>query len=170
MTKMTPLPKYKKMELLDEYYQLLAPLSHTAQQAFGSRATETPEHDVSQKFTSTLTEYYEKGGSLKYMAEALKVTYPALRRRVMTATLEPLPPLAKAKRSTAPTYMYVYAKEMLEQERAKGSKEYHTAIKKCYDSGLSLNKLARFVGLTSPYPLYYGLSKARLAEQSGSGS
>jgi len=164
MTQMTTTLKQQKLELLDEYYALLAPLAHDAGLAVGSRATDTDVHDSSRKFTTILTEYATKGGSLNMMADSLNLTYSALRRRVMTSELTPLP---RSTKSTAPLYMYEAASLMLASERQKGSKQYHVAIKRCYDSGLSLNKLARYVGLTSAYPLYYGLNKARLAENKG---
>ena len=154
--------KTVQYELLTEYFIVLAPLAPTAAQAFGSRSTASPEHAVSQKFTALVTEYYTKGGSLLLMAKALNITYPALRRRVMTAGLAPLP---RGRRSRASALDYQTAISELAEARSVSSATYHTAIKAVYDRGVSLNKLASQMGLKSAYPLYYGLSKARLAEQ-----
>jgi hypothetical protein len=154
--------KATQYELLTEYFTVLAPLAPTAAQAFGSRATASPEHTVSHKFTTLLTEYHTKGGSLILMAKALNITYPALRRRVMTAELAPLP---RGRRSKATALEYQNAISELAEARSISSATYHKAIKAVYDRGVSLNKLAGQMGLKSAYPLYYGLSKARLAEQ-----
>jgi AraC-like DNA-binding protein len=159
MTKRTD--KLTQMGLLTEYFALLAPLAHDASQAFGSRATASPEHTISQKFTTLLAEYHSKGGSLLLMSDALGITYPALRRRVMTAGLAPLP---RGKRSKATASDYQIAVIELKIAKAASSAEYHRSIKKVYDRGVSLNKLATHLGLKSAYPLYYGLNKARLAE------
>lgn len=152
----------KHKELLDEYYHKLAPLAETASLAFGSRSTDSPEHDISRAYTNLLVEFDSKGGSLLDMADALGVTYPALRRRVMTAELVPLP---RGRKSRASAEDYEIAVAFLHEARELGSASYHRAIKIVYDNKISLNKLAGYLGIKSAYPLYYGLSKARLEQE-----
>lgn len=154
--------KTTKLDILDEYIQPLTELAPMAMKAFGSRATDSTAHDASAKYTALLVEYTDKGGSLLMLAEALKVTYPALRRRVMTATIAPLP---RSTRSKKDDYAHTtLAKHLQTIKLTCPTKEYHDTIRRAYDDGFSLNKLARFMGLKSAYPLYYGLNKSRLRE------
>lgn len=154
--------KTTKKELLDEYLDQMAPLAPIAMKAFGSRATDSDAHSASAKYTALLVEFTDKGGSLLMLAEALGVTYPALRRRVMTAKIAPLP---RSTRSTAVNTEYIGAQEVLTKIKATHNTAlYHDTIKEYYDKGLSLNKLAKFMGLKSAYPLYYGLNKSRMRQ------
>lgn len=151
--------KKDKLVLLAEYYPQVAKFKYLATQAFGSRATESTEHEASREYTRLLKEYSDKGGSLLKMAEALEVTYPSLRRRVMTAEIAPLKRHRKSRASTAD---YQWAAEYLEDAKLKGTEQYHDAIYEVYKQDISLNKLAPYVGLKAAYPLYYGLNKARM--------
>lgn len=151
--------KDQKKELLTTYFSAIAAHKYLATQAFGSRATESAEHDASREYTRLLTEYAKKGGSLLKMAEALGVTYPSLRRRVMTSVIEPLP---RSKRSKATTEQYAEAVKQIEIAKTYGVEEYHDTIYSLYKSGIALNRLATELGLKSAYPLYYGLNKARM--------
>lgn len=157
--------KAQKLELLDEYFTHIAPLKAKAEKAFGSRATDSDNHEVSKQYTDLLVEYTDKGGSLLLLAEALEVTYPALRRRVATANVAPL---TRHTRSKANTKQYNEAVEIIQPLRnSKNTVAYHDAIKVAYDKGLSINKLASYLGLKSAYPLYYGLNKARMRSGEG---
>lgn len=151
--------KEQKKELLTTYFSGIAAHKYLATQAFGSRATDSAEHDASREYTRLLTEYAEKGGSLLKMAEALGVTYPSLRRRVMTSVLAPLP---RQKKSKATHNDLLRSAKILEASQKMGVEAYHDAIYELYKRNISLNKLAPYVGLKSPYPLYYGLNKARM--------
>lgn len=154
--------KQRKMELLDEYYSKIAPLRQYAEKAYGSRATESVVHDISHAYTALLVEYADKGGSVPKMAEALDVTYAALRRRIMTASIKPLP---RAGRTKATHDQYVAASIFVRNERLKGTEAYHDAIKKVYEDGIGLNKFAAYMGLKAAYPLYYGLNKSRMRSE-----
>ena len=149
-----------KLDVLDEYIKPLSELAPIAMKAFGSRATDSTAHDASAKYTALLVEFTDKGGSLLMLADALGVTYPALRRRVMTANIAPLP---RSTRSKKDDYAHdLLAKHLQTVKLASPTKEYHDTIRRAYDDGFSLNKLARFMGLKSAYPLYYGLNKSRM--------
>ena len=154
--------KQRKMELLDEYYSKIAPLRPLAEKAFGSRATESVVHDISHAYTTLLVEYADKGGSVPKLAVALDVTYAALRRRIMTASIKPLP---RAGRTKATHKQYIEAATFIRQQKLFGTEAYHDAIKKVYEDGVGLNKLASYLGLKSAYPLYYGLNKSRMRSE-----
>lgn len=152
--------KTEKVELFHIYLPKLKELKPQAEQAFGSRDTESKAHEVSRLYTALLKDYTEKGGSLLMMADGLNVTYPALRRRVMTADIKPL---GRRRRSRATAEQYTKAVEELTPLRAsEGATEaYHDALLRFYNEGLSMKQLALALGLKGEYPLYYGLSKAR---------
>lgn len=154
--------KQKKLELLNEYLPQVRQLQPYAEKAVGSRATSSIIHDISHGYTTLLVEYANKGGSIPMMAKALNVTYAALRRRVMTAPITPLP---RAGRTKATHQQYLQAATLLRQQRALGTEAYHDAIKKVYEEGVGLNKLATYLGLKSAYPLYYGLNKSRMRSE-----
>ena len=152
--------KTEKVELLHKYLPQLKELKPQAEQAFGSRDTESKAHDASRNYTQLLKEYAQEGGSLLMMAEALEVTYPALRRRVMTADIKAL---GRRRRSSATAEQYAFAVGVLTPLReAQGSADaYHDALLRFYNEGLSMKQLALALGLKAEYPLYYGLTKAR---------
>lgn len=154
--------KLQKMELLDEYYSKIAPLKHFAEQAYGSRATESIVHDISHAYTTLLVEYADKGGSVPMLAKALDVTYAALRRRITTATIKPLP---RSGRTKATPKQYTEAAKFVLTQREIGTVAYHDAIKKVYEEGVGLNGLAPYLGLKGAYPLYYGLNKSRMRSE-----
>ena len=153
--------KKEKLVLLSDYYSKAAPYAEKAKKAYGSRGTKSEAHDASRTLTKILVEYVDKGGSLLLMSEAINMSYPALRRRVMTAEIEPLKKRPQSKSSESD---YERVIKHLHEARQVSSLSYHQAIKEAYDSGISLNKLAKELGLKSAYPLYYGLNKARLME------
>ena len=156
--------KTEKVELLNQYVQFLAPLKDAAEQAYGARDTDSSAHEASRIYTSYLKEYADKGGSLIYMAKALDVTYPALRRRVMTAELKPLDRHHRSK-STVEQYAFAVATLTPLREGAGTTEEYHDALLETYNKGLSINRLAKELGLKSAYPLYYGINKARMRQE-----
>ena len=159
--------KTEKVELLNEYVLYLAPLKDAASQAFGARDTKSAAHDASRIYTNHLKEYSEKGGSLMMMAKALDVTYPALRRRVMTADGAPLD---RHHRSIATAEQYAFAVQTLTplREGVGTTEQYHDALLKFYNEDISINRLAKELGLKSAYPLYYGINKARMRQEESS--
>ena len=84
--------------MTEEYADLMAPLLPLAKKAYGSRNTNSPQHEASREYTRLLVDYYSKGGSLLKLAEALGVTYAGLRRRIIT---NDIPPKSKKVRSKA---------------------------------------------------------------------
>jgi hypothetical protein len=155
------LTKTQKVELLNKYVSDLAFLKPLAETAFGARDTASHAHQASRKYTELLKEYADLGGSLIMMSKALEVTYPALRRRVMTADVKPLD---RHHRSKATPEQYAFAVATLTplREGPTATEQYHDALLKFYDEGISINRLARELGLKSAYPLYYGINKARM--------
>lgn len=155
--------KLQKMQLLDEHFPAIQALKSQAEKAFGSRATDSHNHEASRKYTDLIKNYAEQGGSLLILADALEVTYPALRRRVMTADVTPL---TRHSRSKATADQYAYAVQTLTPLRDSHNTEaYHDALLEQYDNGLSINHLAKELGLKSAYPLYYGINKARIRKE-----
>lgn len=156
--------KTEKIELLNEYVLYLSPLKDAAELAFGARDTDSREHDASRQYTTYLKEYADKGGSLMYMAKALDVTYPALRRRVMTADIKPLDRHHRSK-ATAEQYAFAVATLTPLREGKGTTEEYHDALLRFYNEDISINRLAKELGLKSAYPLYYGINKARMRQE-----
>lgn len=151
--------KTEKIDLLHKYVPQLKELKPLAEQAFGSRGTESDAHEASRQYTTLLVEYVKEGGSLLMMAEALEVTYPALNRRVMTADLKPR---TRRPRSTATPEQYAKAVEVLNPLRGpRATEQYHDALLGFYNEGLSMKQLALALGLKAEFPLYYGLDRAR---------
>lgn len=154
--------KEEKQLILNKFIDRAQALAPLAKEAFGSRATDSYAHDISREFTFLLVQYVGDGGSLQMMADALGMSYPALQRRVKTYKVVPL---NRSTRSKAPVYEYTRASEHLNKLKKISTFAYHEAIKEEYDRGLSMNKLAKYMGLKSAYPLYYGLNNARMRQQ-----
>lgn len=154
--------KTEKVDLLNEYAKTLKALKPQAEKAFGSRATDSAAHEASRAYTSLLKEYADKGGSLLMLADALDVTYPALRRRVMTADIAPLERVSQKAPATEQQYAFAVQTLTPLRETKGNTEEYHDALLSFYNEGISINRLAKELGLKSAYPLYYGINKARL--------
>lgn len=147
-------------KLLAEYVALIQPHIELAKRAYGSRDTQSPQHDASREYTRLLVEYYGKKGSLLEMAEALGVTYAGLRRRVTTVDLAPS---SKRPRKKFEQAVYDAAVEDILAVKNSGTTEkYHETLKLYYDKGLSLARIADTMGLSSANPLYYGISRVKL--------
>lgn len=161
--------KTQKVDLLNEYVSELIQLKPLAEKAYGSRNTKSAEHDASREYTTLLTEYTRKGGSLLMMANALDVTYSALRRRVMTADVKPLKyDLRHRSKATPEQYSYAVATLTPFLNGVGDTDEYHDTLLKFYDEGLSINHLAKELGFKGAYHLYYGISKARMRKNTES--
>ena len=156
--------KTEKVELLTQYVPDLVTLKPLAEKAFGARDTSSDAHEASRQYTALLKEYADKGGSLIMMANALNVTYPALRRRVMTAEVAPLDRHHRSK-ATAEQYAFAVQSLTIYRQGMGTTEEYHDALLDCYNDGLSINRLAKELGLKSAYPLYYGINKARMRSE-----
>jgi predicted nucleic acid-binding protein len=148
--------------LTNEYKPKLEKLLPLAKKAYGSRGHSSPAHEASRQYTKLLKEYYEKGGSLVAMAEALGVAYAGLRRRVTTIDTPVLPPRKTSSVSDEETEKAI--------ERVKKAKEvstdaYHAQIAEEYNKGVSLAKVAAGLGLSSSGPLYYGVNRVHIRGQ-----
>lgn len=149
-------------KLLAEYVALIKPHIELAKKAYGSRDTDSPQHEASREYTRLLKEYYAKKGSLLDMADALDVTYAGLRRRVTTADLKP-----SSKRPRKKFTDEQYAEKVALIRTIKNSdttEQYHRALKEAWDEGYSMAKIAKGLGLSSANPLYYGISRVRLLD------
>lgn len=148
-------------KLVEEYAPQLKELLPLARRAYGSRNTKSPQHDASREYTRLLVEYYEKGGSLIDIAEAVGVTYAGVRRRVTTVNIAPT---EKRIRSKATPEDVASAVARIKAIKESGSvDEYHEALRREYeDNGISLAKIAKGLGLSSANPLYYGVARTKI--------
>lgn len=159
-----------KDELTKEYAAVIAPHLELAKKAYGSRATKSPQHDASREYTRLLVEFYSKGGSLLQLAKEIDVTYAGIRRRVLTAEI-PAKSKGMNSKSTeeellAAAQSIRFAKSMVPIETATGSDPYHDVILYQYEvKKVSLNKVAKILGMSSANPLYYAVAKARLRRE-----
>jgi transposase len=147
-------------ELVAEYAPRLIELLPLARKAYGSRNTKSPQHDASREYTRLLVDYYNRGGSLIAIAQAVGVTYAGVRRRVTTVNIEPA---TKRVRSKATPEQLAEAVERIKIAKEKTVEEYHEALRHEYeDNGISLTKIAKGLGLSSSNPLYYGVARTKL--------
>ena len=159
MTVPTPTTKGYEVNtnLVEEYKTQIEPLLPLAKKAYGSRMQNTPAHEASREYTRLLTEFYNRGGSLPALASALNVAYAGVRRRVVMqdVAVSSIKPRVKPKT------------EGIEDSiaRIKAAKpgtvdEYHDAITREYEAGVSLAAIARGMGLSSAAPIYYGVQRS----------
>jgi hypothetical protein len=147
-------------DLVKEYAPKLKELLPLARKAYGSRETKSPQHDASREYTRLLVEFYNKGGSLIDISEAVGVTYAGVRRRVTTVDI---PTSASRVRSKATQQEVAEAVERVKEAKLKGVEEYHEALRHEYeDKGVSLTKIAKGLGLSSSNPLYYGVARTKM--------
>lgn len=150
-----------KDELLESYVAQIRPHLELAKKAYGSRNTDSPQHEASREYTRLLVEFYRKGGSLLQISKELEVTYAGIRRRVTTANIPPATSRNRSKATEAEVYEAV-----LRIKAAKDSGDvdiYHESLRREYeDNGISLNKLAKAMGLSSSNPLYYGVARTKI--------
>lgn len=149
-------------ERLETYAKEIEPLLPLAKRAYGSRDTQSPQHDASRKYTALLVEFYDEGkGSLLKMSKRLGVAYPGVRRRVTTAKIPPNNLFMRRKFSDKEYAMAVA--DILAGKR-KGTHAYHFTLKVYHDRGMSMSRIAKELGLSSAQPLYYGIDRIRLEE------
>lgn len=150
-------------KLVETYSKKIKPILPLAKKAFGSRTHMTPEHKASREYTKLLVEYYNKGGSLVALANELGVTYAGLRRRVLTADIPAQPSRKKSAMTDSQTQKGI---EKIKKAKEKSPDAYHDALASEYDKGISLAKVAEALGISSSQPLYWGVHRAKLREQS----
>jgi shikimate kinase len=152
-----------KDELLEEYVAQIEPVLDLAKRAYGSRNTKSPQHDASRKYTGLLVEFYERGGSLLQISKALGVTYAGVRRRVTT---NDVPANESRSRSKATPEEVKKAAQRVKSARSVSVIAYHEALRHEYeDNKISLNKLAKALGLSSSNPLYYGVARTKITNK-----
>jgi transposase len=150
----------KNNQLVEVYAPLLIDLLPLARQAYGSRNTKSPQHDASREYTRLLVEYYNQGGSLIAIAQAVGVTYAGVRRRVTTAEISPA---TKRVRSKATPEQLAEAVARIKTAKEQSVEDYHEALRHEYeDNGISLTKIAKALGLSSSNPLYYGVARTKI--------
>ena len=148
-----------KDELFEQYAQAMEPLLPLAKRAYGSRDIVSPQHDASREYTRLLKEFYNGGGSLLDLAKRLEVNYAGLRRRVNTADLKPSSGRARKKFTDAE---YTAEVNRVLAAKEEGTDQYHLALLGTFDSGMSLARVAKEMGLSSANPLWYGVNKLRM--------
>lgn len=143
--------------LVDEYKQKIQPLLPLAKKAYGSRDQNTPAHKASRQYTTLLIEFYSRGGSLPALASALNVAYAGVRRRVVmdNISVSGVKPRVKPK-----TEGIEDSVSRIKAAKLGTAEEYHDAIAKEYEAGVSLAAVARSMGLSSAAPLYYGVQRS----------
>lgn len=146
-------------ELVQQYKSKIEPILPLAKKAFGSRTQETPAHNASREYTRLLIEFQQLGGSLPQLAKELKVAYAGVRRRVVMSNVA----VSSIKSKPSKKFEeqdYENAASRVRSAKESGVDEYHAQLAKEYESGLSLSRLAKKLGLSSAAPLYYGVQRA----------
>lgn len=151
-------------ELTEEYAAKLEPLLPLAKRAYGLRGQDTPEHRASAQYTDLVKEYYAKGGSLVALSHRLSVAYSGLRRRVYTSAV---PPVARKLRSKATEESIAVTLSDIVDAKNASTEEYHAAIYKAYNEGVSLALIAKSLNLSSSAPLYYAMQRHTIRLQGG---
>lgn len=143
--------------LVSEYKERIEPLLPLAKKAYGSRNQDTPAHEASRQYTDLLIEFYNRGGSLPALASALNVAYAGVRRRVVMqdVSVSKIKPRIKPKTEGIDDSVY-----RIKAAKIGTADEYHDAIAKEYEAGVSLAAIARAMGLSSAAPLYYGVQRS----------
>lgn len=150
----------KNQELTDKYAVKIKPILPLAKKAFGARTQNTPAHKASRKYTELLNEYVNKGGSLIALSKEIDVAYSGMRRRVFTSQQ---PPVTSVRGTTARPRKSKEENEAAVQRvkkaRAQGTQAYHAQLAHEYGAGISLNTIAKGLGITNASPLYYGVQR-----------
>jgi hypothetical protein len=150
----------EKNNLVTEYAEKIKPILPLAKRAFGSRSQTTPAHIASSEYTRLLVEFAGKDGSLLALANEIGVAYSGLRRRVVTADVSARPPRSrKTVFSSEPIESII---EKIKTAKTIGSREYHAELHSAHSRGFSLSAIARGLGISNTYPLYYGVQRHEL--------
>jgi transposase-like protein len=142
--------------LVDEYAEKIRPLLPLAQRAYGAKTQRTPAHEASREYTRLIQEFHEQGGSLIALSRECGVAYSGMRRRLATAnapvTKQPPRRRFSEEEITESVARVASAKSM-------GSEQYHAQLWSEYKSGVSLNAIAKSLGIHNASPLYYGVQR-----------
>lgn len=150
----------KNYELTGKYADKIRPILPLAKKAYGSRTQDTPAHKASRKYTQLLNEFVDKGGSLISLSRELGVAYSGMRRRVFTSQQPPVTSVrGTTSRPRKSQEEIDAAVSRVKKARDKGTSAYHAQLAQEYASGVSLNVIARGLGITNASPLYYGVQR-----------
>lgn len=147
-----------KDELKDHYLKQIQPLVDLAKRAYGAKNLKSPAHDASREYTRLLKEYRDNGGDLVELAGELGVAYSGIRRRV---TMANTPTITNGRTKSKATPEEISAAVMrVAVAKCKGSRTYHAQLAEEYfDNGISLSALAKGLGISNSFPLYYGVQR-----------
>ena len=146
-------------DLVEEYARKIEPHLELAKKAYGARSNTSPEHEASREYTKLLVEYYEKGGSLSELGRRIKVSYPGIRRRVITSNVN-VSNIKPQKRTPSKSQDIAGAVNRVKTAKGFDVDSYHDQLRREYEAGISLSLLAREMGLSSAAPLYYGVQRS----------
>ena len=111
----------------EEYAAQMEVLLPLARKAYGSRTTNSPQHEASREYTRLLVEFYGSGGSLIQLANRLDVTYAGVRRRILT---DEIPAIPKGKNSKSSPHEVTEAAVRVKLAHLEdGSAAYHDQIR-----------------------------------------
>jgi hypothetical protein len=145
--------------LVQQYKKKIKPILPKAQKAYGPRDQDTPNHEASREYTRLLTEFYELGGSLPQLAEALGVAYAGVRRRVVMRNVSVTDARPEVRVKKTPRNIEAAANRV-ERAKLKGTDAYHDQLRKEYEAGIPMSRLAHAMGVSSSAPLYYGVQRS----------
>lgn len=153
----TKIRSAEQVGLVETYTNSITQVMSLASKARGPRTSTSIEHKASEEFNNLVLEYIQQGGMIQDLADSLKVSYHTLRRRAKNAES----PIQRAPNSKRTADEYPAIINALKAAKQVSTIKYHESILGIYEDGFSLNRLAKLMGMSSPYPLYYGLQTAR---------
>jgi hypothetical protein len=146
-------------DLVEEYARKIEPYIEKAKKAYGPRTTQSDAHEASREYTRLLVEYHQKGGRLSHLAKKINASYPGIRRRIMTNSVQ-VSSIKPKERIPSSQQDITGATVRVLSAKAAGPDAYHDQLRKEYEAGISLAKLAKNIGLSSAAPLYYGVQRS----------
>ena len=147
----------EQVGLVETYTNSITQLMSLASKARGPRTGNSIEQKASDEFSNLVLEYIKLGGMIQDLADSLGVSYHTLRRRAKNAAT----PAHRAPNSKRTSDEYTLAIHRLNLAKQMSTVDYHEQILREYEDGFSMNRMAKLMGVSSPYPLYYGLQTAR---------
>lgn len=160
--------KYKRAHdtLLEEYKKLIEEVLPSAQKANGPRFQFKETHIASRHYTKYLIDYYNEGGCLAEMARKLNVEVCQLENRVFFDHLEvsKIKPVRRSDWQVNKEETYEAAMR-IKSFKNDTAANYHDAIRREYENGYSLTGISKILGMSSNFPLYYGLQRSLIREE-----
>jgi transposase-like protein len=153
----TKIRSEEQIGLVETYTNSITQVMSLASKARGPRTSNSIEHKASEEFNNLVLEYIQQGGMIQDLADSLGVSYHTLRRRAKNAEA----PIQRAPNSKRTADEYPDVLHSLAVAKQQSTIDYHAEILRLYEDGFSINRLAKMMGMASPYPLYYGLQTAR---------